>query len=288
MSAPKTLEEVCGDAVQLPCSPSLLPRLIAVLNDVGSDADEIAAIIRIDPVLAAATLRLANSAYFGSAVRTETLVDAVLRLGQGELYRLAALALVSRWGSTTTYGEPGDFCRHALCTALAAEVLAGISGRIDPESAYTVGLVSDLGKLAILHACGSALPDLRSYSAEHGCSWTEAERAVLGFSHTEVGARLLRTWRFPSHLIVAAEFWERPQEAPAESQALAVHLHAGRYVATSCGPGVVEGGFLSQLDSTLLLNWGFTPELLQQVMLTVYERANQRLGDKLTHGNIAF
>jgi HD-like signal output (HDOD) protein len=283
-----TLDGVCAGAMQLPCSPSLLPRLISVLSGAGSDADEIAAIIRLDPVLAAATLRLANSAYFASTVPADTLVEAVLRLGQGELYRLAALALVSRWGEAAACGEPGDFCRHALCTALAAEVLAGISGRVDPESAYTVGLVSDLGKLALLHACGAAWPELRAYCDEHGCTWREAELAVLGFSHAQVGARLLRTWRFPARLIDATEFWERPEQAPAESQPLAAHLHAGKFVATSCGLGVVDGGFLVQLNPELLLEWGFTPERLQQAMLAVHERAEQRLGVKLTHGNIAF
>ena len=41
---------------------------------------------------------------------------------------------------------------------------------------------------------------------------------------------------------------------------LLVHLHAGKYVATSFGPGVSEDGFLFELNSALLVEWGFTPE----------------------------
>ena len=66
-------------------------------------------------------MRLANSVYFTGSGKVDTVSDAVIRLGQHELYRLAALALVGRWEAVSERGEPGDFCRHALCTALAAE-----------------------------------------------------------------------------------------------------------------------------------------------------------------------
>lgn len=282
-----TLEEVCARALRLPCSPALLPRLIAVLAASDSSAEEIAAIVRIDPGLAASTLRLANSAYFGGDAAAETIGDAVLRLGQGELYRLAALALVSRWEAGAEYGEPGDFCRHALCTALAAEVLAEATGQVNPDTGYTSGLVADLGKLAIVHACPAAYHPVRAQCAARNGTWSEAEAQVLGFTHAQVGARLLRGWRFPAILIDATEFWERPERAPDEAQPLALHLQAAKYVATSCGPGVGEGGFHFEVRPALLLASGFTPELLQHAMMVAHERAAQRLGDRLTHGAIA-
>ena len=282
-----TLDYVCERALRLPCSPAVLPRLTAVLVAPDSSADDIADIIKVDPSLAAATLRLANSAYFGGGTPAETVTDAVVRLGQRELYRLAALALVSRWESGSSRGEPGDFCRHALCTALAAEVLAETSERIDPQTAYTAGLVCDLGKLAVAHAASNWFPVLRATVARGGCSWSQAEQEVLGFTHAEVGARLLKAWSFPEVLVMAAAFCERPTEAPEEARPLLAHLHAGKYIATSFGPGVSEDGFLFELNSDLLMEWGFTPELLQETMAIVHDRAKLRLQDKLTHGTLA-
>lgn len=286
--APPTIEQVCERALRLPCSPALLPRLINILTAADSTADDIADIIKVDSALAASTLRLANSAYFASAEPAETVSDAVIRLGQQELYRLAALALVSRWESGSGRGEPGDFCRHALCTALAAEVLAETSERVDPQMAYTAGLVCDLGKLAVAHACAPYFPAIRTHCATRGGTWSQAEREVLGYSHAEVGARLLRAWSFPGALAIAAEFCERPADAPEDSQALLAHLHAGKYVATSFGPGVAEDGFLFELNTPFLVEWGFTPELLQETMAIVHERAKLRLQDKLTHGAVVF
>jgi HD-like signal output (HDOD) protein len=285
---PPTLQQVCERALRLPCSPALLPRLISAITATDSSADEIAQLIMVDAPLAAATLRLANSAYFSTNVKVETVADSVIRLGQRELFRLAALALVSRWETGAGgRGEPGDFCRHALCTALAAEVLAETTERIDPQTAYTAGLVCDLGKLAVGHACAPFFPALRAHCASRGGTWSQAEREILGYTHAEVGGRLLRAWSFPDVLVAAAEFCECPGKAPAESLPLLAHLHAAKYVAISFGPGVSEDGFLFELDSDFLTEWGFTPELLQEAMTVVHERAKARLQDKLTHGAVA-
>ncbi len=284
---PPTIDQVCQLALSLPCSPVLLPRLIAALQASESSADEIAGIIKVDPGLAAATLRLANSAYFASGSPVENVSEAVMRLGQRELYRLAALALVGRWESSVGRGEAGDFCRHALCTAIAAEVLAEKLQRVDSQTAYTAGLICDIGKLAVAHACEDFRSAIRAHSAQHQCAWTAAEEAMLGYNYIQVGAKLLRMWNFPPVLAAVAEHFLNPAQAPVEALPLIMHVQAAKYVATSFGPGVGEEGFMFSLNEDLLLEWGFTPELLLETMPIVHERASARLREKLTHGAVS-
>lgn len=287
LKPPPTLQQVCDLALRLPCSPHLLPRLISAISDPDASADQIAQLIMIDTSLAGATLRLANSAAFGVGSRVSSVAEAVLRLGQRELFRLASLAMVSRWeAGTAGHGNPGDFCRHALCTALAAESLAELTGQIELETAYTAGLICDLGKLAVAHACGAYLPEVYARCAGDTTTWAEAESAVLGYSHSQVGAVLLRTWRFPGVLVAAAEFCERPSQGPEEARPLLAHLHAAKFVATSLGPGVAGDGFLFKLDEALLAEWKFTPEVIEKTIATTHERAHARLQEKLTHGTL--
>ena len=285
---PPTIEEVAERALRLPCAPALLPRLILALDSPNTTADDIADLITVDPGLAASTLRLANSAYFGSNQRAENLSQAVVRLGQQELFRLAALALVSRWETGVGKGEAGDFSRHALCTALGAEVLAERMDRVSPQTAYTSGLLCDLGKLALTHTCEDFFPAIRAYAMKNNCVWTDAETAILGFNNVQVGARLLTAWNFPPVLVAVAENYLHPLEAPEDALPLIANLQAAKFVATSFGPGVSEEGFLVELNSDFMLEWGFTPELLQEAMPVVHERASARLKDKLTHGKVAF
>lgn len=289
---PPAIEEVCTAALKLPCSPSLLPKLSQALQSESSSTEQISKIIQIDPALASATIRLANSAFFGGAGRAvESVEQAILRLGAKEIYRLAALALIGRWPATNNSGtnlEPSDFCRHALCCAIASEVLAEMTEKVDPQLTYTAGLVHEMGKLAVAHACSQFFPLIRACQQQRGYTWEQAEKEVLGYQHAEVGARLLRAWRFPDLMVAAAEFQHCPAEAPPEARPLLAHLHAGRYIAASMGPGIMEEGFLFQVNGDLLLEWNFTSPILEEAMLVAVERATKRLGENLTQGAIKF
>jgi HD-like signal output (HDOD) protein len=286
---PPTIEQVCEKSLRLPCSPSLLPRLALALQSDESSAAEIERLIALDASLAAATLRLANSAVY-SRSSIDSLEEAVFRLGAKEIYRLAALVLVNRWetgANTALRWEPGDFSRHALCTAIAAEVLAEATGRIEPQTAYTAGLVCDLGKLALAHTCAEHYPAVRAFCEQTHCTWEQAERTVLGYHHGDVSVRLLGAWKFPESFVLTAQHMLRPTEAPAAVLPLLAHLHAAKYLATAMGPGVTEDGFLVTLHGGFLREWSFTPEMLEEAMPTVLERAAQRLGEKLSHGPVS-
>ena len=285
---PPTLDEVGAQAVRLPCAPTLLPRLVAALQKDEGTADEIESIIRLDTALTAATLRLANSAFYsGSSV--DTVAEAIMRLGQREIYRLAALALVCRWDGGQMRAlrwEPGDFSRHTLCTALAAEALAEATGRLEPQSAYTAGLVCDMGKLALAHSCAELYGAVRARCEETGCTWSEAEKSVFGYTHAEAGAKLLQTWRFPELLVQAVRFQDEPESAPAGAHVLLGHLSAARYLAASMGPGVGEDAYRVTVHGAFLQAQGFTSEILEAALPLVLERAASRLGDKLTNGTV--
>jgi HD-like signal output (HDOD) protein len=285
-----SLEEVCTRALQLPCAPSLLPRLVLALQQDDSTAAEIEEIIALDSALATATLRLSNSAYYAGTEPVISLDHAILRLGQREIYRLAALVLVSRWEAVhkdNLRWAPGDYSRHSVCTALAAEVLAESSEKVDPSMAYTAGLVCDVGKLALAYVCAEFYPKVAAFCETGACTWEQAEKSVLGYNHAEVGARLLQGWRFPPIFIEVIEKQLTPEKASEASLPLIAHLHAARYLAVALGPGVTEDGFLFALHGPFLSQFGFTADFLEEAMIEVRIRAQSRLGEKINLGQLS-
>src|SRR5262249_29674426 len=152
------------------------------------------------------------------------------------------------------------------------------SEQIDPQIAYTAGLVCDLGKLVMAFVCPEVYPRVASRTRTVNCTWEEAEKEMLGYDHRAVTVQLLRSWRFPEEFVIAVEMQSRPHEAPAQAVPLMAQLHAAKYVAVSFGPGVTEGGFLFELHGAFLAEWGFTPEFLEEVMIEVKDRAARRLG----------
>lgn len=290
MSLP-TLAEVCERALRLPCSPVLLPRLIQVLEKEDAPAEDLEAVIRMDPSLAGATLRLANSAFFsgGSGSTVETLGEAIMRLGHKEIYRLAALSLTGRWLNQPVKGfrmEPGDLARRSLVTALAAEYLAETTNRVDPRTAYTAGLIQEIGKLAVAYACSDFFPAIRERCENAGWTWQQSERASLGYDHAEVGTALVRRWQFPATLIGVVMYQPPTAEAPADLLPLLVNVHAAKFIAATIGAGVGEDGFLFQCNGALLEEWGFNAGVLEAALPTVLDRAARLLQTKLTTGAI--
>ena len=287
-----TIDQVCAKALSLPCSPVLLPRMITVLSRDDTAVFELEAVIRLDPSLAASTLRLANSAYFAAGhSRVDNLEEAIQRLGQREIYRMAALALTGRWMNIPVNGyrwEPGDFCRYSLIVGLAAEYLAQKSGLVDPSTAYTAGLVSEIGKLALAYSCGEHFEAIRLRQCEGKLTWIAAEQAVLGYSYATVGAMLLKRWNFPANLVAVAVHNPPFATAPSEVLPLLAHVHAAKYIATSIGAGVSEDGFLFALNSELLLKCGFTAGDLEAAMPEVVTRGERMLPEKVKQGTLSF
>jgi len=280
---PPTLEEVCTTALRLPCSPVLLPRLIAALEQETSTAVEIERIIGMDSALAASTLRAANSAFYGARGGVAALDEAILLLGEKEVYRIAALALVGRWGSVHAENlrwEPEEFTRHSMCTAVA-------SGAVDPSIAYTAGLLCDLGKFALAYACAPFYPSVSACCKVTRCTWEQAEKLVLGYHHAEAAGRLLRAWNFPGQLSEAVEIQLTPAQAPQAALPLLAHLHAAKFLSVSMGTGVSEDGFLSALYGSFLREWGFSLEFLAAAMVEVRNRTVSRFDERLSFGPFA-
>ena len=89
-------------------------------------------------------------------------------------------------------------------------------------------------------------------------------------------------------MIATSEFQHCPAQSPITARPLLAHLHAGRLVAASMGPGISGDGFLFQVDGHFLLEWNFTPAVLQEARLIALERASRLLNEKLSHGIIQF
>src|SRR5690606_36599077 len=121
-------------------------------------------------------------------------------------------------------------------------------------------------KLALAYSCSGQLGAIRKHQKDNGVSWIAAESAVLGYTHAEVGAALLRRWNFPEILIAVAQYNPPAPSVPAEALPLVVHVHAAKYLAATLGPGVGEDGFLFELNAPLLAEWGFTPEMLEAAL----------------------
>jgi len=193
------------DKIQnLPPTPTLMIKLIELFRQADSDVDEVVKLMRRDPALSAEVLRRCNLSIFGDEEPVKDINDALFRLGFYEVYRLA----VSLFGmqALTLTKELKDFPaealrRHSGITAIAAGLLAKEVGESE-GIAFTVGLLHDVGKVALAAAEGPRYSALLQACGQSGALLSSSEKTVFGFNHGEIGARLLIRWGVPDEISI--------------------------------------------------------------------------------------
>lgn len=202
----------------LPFSPVLLDRLFRLTGEGGvSPLDVIAAAIAEDQGLSTRVLAMANSAFYGLQSQVGSVARAVAVLGLREVRGLV-LALGMRGLAKRRPLPPGfDLARHLehqLAVAQAAMALARRGLVMDPNDAFTAGLLHDLGKLiTALYRPDDWLAQAALARAED-LPWHEAETRHFGLDHGLIGAMVLRSWNLPDSLTEPVNWHHAPQAAP--------------------------------------------------------------------------
>ena len=189
-------------ASNLPSLPQVLLQILAACDDEAKTAKELSLITSRDPSISAKVLRLLNSPFIGLTQRINSLEKAVIYLGVDTIKNLAISASVLEAFSQTRM-EGGlnmpRFWWHSFMTATLARRLAVESGYQSPDEAFLAGLLHDIGRLLLAANFPKEYSRILQQS-EAGPDLTMLEQQVLGVTHAEVGAWLVRKWKLHSFL----------------------------------------------------------------------------------------
>jgi putative nucleotidyltransferase with HDIG domain len=152
--------------------------------------EELLRVVEREPALAASVLRAANEGLRAEET-TLNLYEACARLGTEALREL-----VARGGTNIRPGREAEELRgHSRRCAAAAMFLAEKTGALDPDEAYTVGLLHDLGE-ALLR---SLFPEEAESISWLGAPFAvEKEVAAFGVDHAQVGQWILDACGLPA------------------------------------------------------------------------------------------
>ena len=239
------LENFIGQIKNLPPAPQVLTRLTHLLNNLNASIEEVVSILRVDASLTATVVRLSNSAYYGASSPSTGPEEAVNRVGFKEVCKLIGMINsreLFKMPMTTYRLKPGELWKTSICCAIAMERFARRSGD-DPDTAYTLGLLHAVGKLAINQYLAET-KDLMSFAPTgDDAALVEWEREQSGYDHAQAGGKLLETWNFSQAVYGPIGHQLSPLEAPREKR-LACLLHVSTYTATH----IVSNGSMEKDD----------------------------------------
>jgi len=215
-------------------------ELLRALDDPSISLDALAAKIALDPMITAKLLRLANSPFFGLSRQIATAFDATTVLGVRTVKKLAtAAAIVGAFDASRCTGfDLTAFWRHSIGTAMVAEAMAPLcrSEEIDASMAFGFGLLHDIGRVAFATSVPADYAEALVQQQLLDLPLLEAEQAVLGVTHADLGAKLAEQWMLAPHLVQAIALHHQP---PSEGPAAAILdlIHVADNVAHGLGLG---------------------------------------------------
>lgn len=110
--------------------------------------------IKTNPLTAMHVLRKANASYPGEP--TAQLLTAAMRLGKEKL-----LLLLEEYGLPITDPNMQEWSEFALRRAVAAQMLAAHTGLMNPDDAYTLGLLYDIGEMLLANLFPDEMCELK-------------------------------------------------------------------------------------------------------------------------------
>jgi HD-like signal output (HDOD) protein len=156
-------------------------KLQRALGDPELHADDAARLVQAEPLLAARTVAIANSAAYNRSGKDVTNVrTAVQRVGFRTLNALAAAVIVRQLGSKIT--EPAlrakadQLWQHSAHVAALSQVIARRITHVDPETALFAGIVHEVGAFYLLSRAAE-FPGLLDGDPE---DWIEHGEQAIG------------------------------------------------------------------------------------------------------------
>jgi len=199
----KDLNNILSKIDKIPTLPQLATRLMALLDNPETSARDIREIMVKDPGLAGRILKLTNTAYYGATEKVVDLNQAIVILGFKTIRSIALSACVLDIFPESD-NEDGfeilDFWKHSF---IAAAVCKGVALRrqdIDEEEAFVVGLLHDIGKIALKTYAPEETRQILTLSKEKQISFYAAEEEILETNHAEIGGWLIEKWGLPDHI----------------------------------------------------------------------------------------
>lgn len=200
-------QDLIASAQAVEALPASIARLAQLVADVDSSMREIVEVISFDQALTATLMRRANSAALGGRVAIRTVHEAAVRLGPGALLSMAlSTSVQKRMGSAIPeYGlQEGDLWRNSVTALIAAETVRSYATIPVPTEVTTAALLHDFGKIVLANHFGPQVLGMIELAAKtEGMDYIDAEEAIFGVNHADVGGMVAQRWMLPPTIVDA-------------------------------------------------------------------------------------
>lgn len=262
--------------------PEVTMKIIKLVEDPDSTAQDLNNVISNDPALGARILKVVNSAFYGLPGQIGSINRAIVLLGLNAVKNIAiaaSLAKLFRGGKIAANFDARDLWQNAIASACATRLLAEKVSLGLPDEAFLSGLIHDIGIMVVIQARRNQFVEiLQKLEEEPDKSLLEAETEILGATHEQFGQGLCKLWKFPQSFQYVTGFHHRPTELAPGQRALTGLVYVADLITKQLGFGFTAGTEQDDIDPALLKELGLTEGHLKQVAEQLPEAIDEASG----------
>ena len=267
------VKEAIGQINHIATLPEITLKIIELVEDPSSTAQDLHKLISIDPALCSRVLKVVNSSFYGLPGQIAAINRAIVMLGLNAVKNIAiaaSLAKLFRGGQITPYFAARDLWDHSIGCATATKLLAEKLGFGLTDEAFLAGLIHDIGMMVemqydrnkLIDVLDKVKPDSEGLPTGN---MLEAEEEIFGVSHEVFGSALCERWKFPKTLTSVTRFHHTPEEAPEEHRTMVYLVHVGDRIAADHGCGFRLDLPDTKISPAAFDKLGLTPQKLDEI-----------------------
>lgn len=208
-----SIQKRLTDTLGIPPLSTTARQIIKLNASSNASADQLIALVRLEPSLAAQVVSWAASPYYSAPGTVSSIKDAVVRVLGYDLVMNLAIGLVMGKLLDVPREYPGgitNFWRQSVYCALLMEKLnrhlpKDRHGK--PGLAYLAGLLNNFGYIVLAHVFPTYfLPLSHSLQSNRHVSHIYVEHYLLGVCREQISSQLLQAWGVPEEVTVALRY----------------------------------------------------------------------------------
>ncbi len=258
----------------LPTLPMVVTRILKVINEEDSSANELARAVSMDQALSANVLKLANSAFYGFSRKISTITEAIVHLGFNVVRCLAvsvSVIDVFKESKDSSFFNHRQFWRHSIGCGVISRIIAVKQKNVDPETALLAGIMHDIGKLLLNRYLAADFAQIVNIANTQEMTFFQAEKLYYDVNHAQIGAWLADEWKIPPVIVEPINYHHSETYEGKRPLVLVVALANALCHEKDIG----NSGFRKKghFDFVSWANYGFDEKLINYI----YERLDEEL-----------
>lgn len=215
MRGPEGLDVLVAEVNKLVSLPDIYYRLESALESATATINDFSKLLSSDPDLCARLLRMANSAFYSFPAKIETIDRAISTIGMRQIRELVLVTSVIEMfeGIDIEHVSLRSFWEHSVAVGVLSRAVAKYAGLGQTERFYIPGLLHDIGRLLLFLKLPTFMSEILQQSSEEAKPMFLLEQEHLGYSHAEIGGRLLELWKVPQSIYEPVSCHHHPEKA---------------------------------------------------------------------------